>query len=69
MKNNLKKHFLNKLEEFPDKPIQEKDYHKKKMADIKWKEFDKVWVRYDHDKATFNEWKKSLNKWLIAERI
>ena len=60
---------MNKVKEIPDRPIQETDYHKTKMSNIKWKEFDKVWVRYNHDKATFNEWEKSLNKWIISERI
>ena len=33
------------------------------------KEFDEVWVKHEKGEATFDEWKKSLNKWLQSELI
>jgi|TARA_R110002020_G_scaffold5559_2_gene23005 hypothetical protein len=33
------------------------------------KEFDEVWVKYENGDATFDDWKKALNKWLQSELI
>jgi hypothetical protein len=32
-------------------------------------EFDKIWVRYNQNKATYNQWINALDKWLKVERI
>ena len=37
------------------------------MRDRLWKEFDKVWVRYNNSKASFQEWEKALNNWVNME--
>jgi len=64
---DLKKIFLTKLNAI--------DYNSRKvrgmrhMAERLHEEFDKVWVNYNNNKATFKEWEKALDKWLNAEQI
>lgn len=60
-------HYFKKIWQMPDKsPL---DYRMKRMASRLHEEFDKVWVQHEKGKATFEEWEKSLNKWLQAELI
>ena len=39
------------------------------MRDRLWAEFDKVWVRYNNNKASFQEWQKALNNWVNMETL
>ena len=32
-------------------------------------EFDEVWIRYNNNEATYEQWEKALDKWLSAEII
>jgi hypothetical protein len=51
----------------PDKkPL---DYRMKRMAIRLQEEFDKVWLRHEKGDVTFDDWKKSLDKWLKSELI
>lgn len=34
-----------------------------------WEKFDEVWVRYNNNQATYQEWEKALDKWLNVEKI
>ena len=62
---NLKQIFLQKIKTLPDKQSQERG--NRIMRDRLWKEFDKVWVRYNNSKASFQEWEKALNNWVNME--
>ena len=39
------------------------------MAEMSWEEFDSVWVKYNNNEATYEQWEKALNKWLNLEAI
>ena len=39
------------------------------MRNRLWLEFDKVWVRYNNNKALFQEWEKALNNWVNMETL
>jgi len=39
------------------------------MRDRLWEEFDVVWVKYNNNQATYDQWKKALDKWLNAEIV
>ena len=69
MKKNLQKIFLDRLEKLPNHAGKTQDYHLRKMTKALHEEFDKIWVRYNDNKATFNQWNKALEKWLKAECI
>lgn len=45
------------------------DYNLTKMRRLLHKKFDDVWVRYNNKKATIQEWRTALDKWLKAERM
>ena len=32
-------------------------------------EFDKIWIKYNNNEATYDQWNKALDKWLSSERI
>lgn len=32
-------------------------------------DFDTIWIRYNNNKATYNQWQQALEKWLKAECI
>ena len=66
-KQNLKKHFLDKLYSTVGKATHE--YHKRKMRESLHEQFDEVWVRLNNNDATLSEWDKALNKWLTMEQI
>ena len=34
-----------------------------------WEEFDDVWIKYENNKATYEQWEKTLDKWLNAEEV
>ena len=41
----------------------------RKMADREADKFDQVWLLHEKGEATFQEWKRALNKWLSIEKI
>jgi hypothetical protein len=60
-------HYFSKIKLMPDKkPL---DYRMKRMAIRLQEEFDKVWLRHEKGDVTFDDWKKSLDKWLKSELI
>ena len=69
MKRNLKKIFLDRIEKLPSNAGKSEDYHLRKMCKQLHDEFDKIWVRYNNNKSTYNQWEKAMNKWLSAECI
>lgn len=69
MKKNLQKIFLDRIEKLPNNAGKSKDYHLKKMSKQLHTEFDNIWVRYNDNKATYDQWIKSLDKWLSVECI
>tara|TARA_X000001388_G_scaffold22223_1_gene15136 strand:+ start:2158 stop:2334 length:177 start_codon:yes stop_codon:yes gene_type:complete len=58
---------LQKIKTLPDKQSQERG--NRIMRDRLWKEFDKIWVRYNNSKASFQEWEKALNNWVNMETL
>ena len=43
--------------------------HMRKTMDRLWDKFDEVWVRYNNNKATYQEWEDALDLWIKAEHI
>ena len=39
------------------------------MCERLWEEFDDVWIKYENNKATYEQWEKALDKWLNAEEV
>ena len=66
-KKNLKNHFLNRIKDCHFN--NEYDYNKRHMRNILWKEFDAIWVRYNNNEATFEQWEYALEKWLRLESM
>jgi|TARA_R100000329_G_scaffold50557_2_gene46621 hypothetical protein len=48
---------------------EEYDYNKRHMRQVLWDEFDKTWIRYNNNEATFKEWEYALEKWLRLESM
>ena len=69
MKKNLKNLYLSRLEKLPKNAGKGGDFRIRKMRRKLHDEFDKIWIRCNENKATFNQWNKALEKWLSAECI
>tara|TARA_R100000315_G_scaffold57932_2_gene32795 strand:+ start:296 stop:424 length:129 start_codon:yes stop_codon:yes gene_type:complete len=41
----------------------------RKMAERLLDEFDEIWIKYNNNQATYEQWEKALDKWLNAEII
>jgi hypothetical protein len=48
---------------------QSMERHIRHMRNRYWKEFDQVWVNYNNNKATYQQWEKALDMWLNSELI
>lgn len=70
-KNDLKKIFLDKLESITNDKFrnQSKDRHLRHMRKRLHEEFDSIWVKYNNNKATYDQWSKALIKWINSELI
>ena len=68
---NLKKVFLNRLGDMDINKWnnQSMERHIRHMRNRYWKEFDQVWVNYNNNKATYQQWEKALDMWLNSELI
>lgn len=68
---NLKKIFSERISKLPDNlsQTQSKERGVRKMRMRLWEKFDEVWVRYNNNQATYQEWEKALDKWLNVEKI
>lgn len=64
---NLKKIYLNRINNLEYNSIKSRGI--RKMAEMSWEEFDSVWVKYNNNEATYEQWEKALNKWLNLEAI
>ena len=64
---DLKKIFLNKLNNTKVKSIQDRGM--RKMTERLHEEFDMVWIKHNNNKATYRELENALDKWLNAEEI
>ena len=67
IKHDLKSHYLNRIDDFNFN--NEYDYNKRHMRQVLWDEFDKTWIRYNNNEATFKEWEYALEKWLRLESM
>ena len=63
----LKKIYLERIAKV--NPTSPKTRFLREMRNRLWEEFDEVWVNYNNNKATYDQWKKALDKWLNAEII
>ncbi len=68
---DLQKIFLDKTSEITNEIFRNRsqERHLRKMRNRLSDEFDKIWVRYNQNKATYNQWINALDKWLKVERI
>ena len=68
---NLKKTFLNRLQEVDNDAVnnQSMDRGLRHLRKRNWEEFDKVWVKYNKNQATFREWEQKLERWLRSEEL
>ena len=68
---DLQKIFLYKTSEITNEIFRNRsqERHLRKMRNRLSDEFDKIWVRYNQNKATYNQWINALDKWLKVERI
>ena len=64
---NLKKIFLDRREKINYNPIKTRGM--RLMCERLWEEFDDVWIKYENNKATYEQWEKALDKWLNAEEV
>lgn len=64
---DLKKIFLDRIKDIPYK--METDRHLRKMKKNLHEELDRVWVRYNNNKATYKEWEKALDNFIKAEKL
>jgi len=69
MMKNLQKIFLDRIEKLPSHAGKNKDYHMRKTRNRLHNEFDAIWIMYENKKTTYNEWEKSLDKWIYSELI
>lgn len=70
-KTNLNKIFLNKTSVITNEKYrnQNKDRHMRHMRNRLAEEFDEIWIKYNNNKATYNQWEKALDKWISSELI
>ena len=68
---NLKKIFSDRISKLPENLSQTQSQERgvRKMRMRLWEKFDEVWVRYNNNQATYQEWEKALDKWLNVEKI
>ena len=71
MSKNLKKIFLNRLQKVDDDAIknQSMDRGLRHLRKRNWEDFDRIWVQYNNEEATFEEWNRLLEKWLGSEEL
>jgi|TARA_R100001530_G_scaffold72347_3_gene51124 hypothetical protein len=67
--HKARKYYSDKINSLPPNAGKNQDYHIRKMADRLADEFDEIWLKYEKGEVSFQQWKKSLNKWLKAELI
>ena len=70
-KNNLRKIFLDKTSVITNDKFKNRsqERHIRHMRERLHQEFDETWIMYENKKTTYNEWEKSLDKWIYSELI
>ena len=68
---DLQKIFLDKTSKITNEIFRNRsrERHLGNMRNRLHDDFDKIWVRYNNNKATYSQWQKALEKWLKAECI
>ena len=68
---NLKKTFLTRLQEIDNDRVnnQSMDRGLRHLRKRNWEEFDRVWVKYNNNQATYQQWDHALEKWLRSEEL
>ena len=68
---NLKKTFLTRLQKIDDDRVnnQSMDRGLRHLRKRNWEEFDRVWVKYNNNQATYQQWDHALSKWLRSEEL
>ena len=69
MKKDLKQHYLDRTSKMPDDTGGSLDRNIRVMRKNAHGDFDKVWVKYNNNEASFDEWEFALEKWLKLELI
>ena len=68
-KKDLKQHYLDRTSKMPDNTGGNLDRNIRVMRKNAHEKFDKIWVKYNNDRANFDECKLALEKWLKLELI
>ena len=68
---DTKKIYLNKTELITNNKFKKRsrERHIRHMRKRLHEEFDQIWIKYNNNQATYQQWEKSLDKWLSAECI
>ena len=68
---DLQKIFLDKTSKITNEIFRNRsrERHLRNMRNRLHDDFDKIWVRYNNNKATYNQWQQALDKWLKVECI
>jgi hypothetical protein len=68
---DLQKIFLDKTSKITNEIFsnRSRERHLRNMRTRLHDDFDTIWVRYNNNKATYNQWQQALDKWLKVECI
>ena len=71
LKRDLKRIYLDKIDEIDNQKYRSrsKERHLRHMRKRLHEEFDQIWIKYNNNQATYQQWEQSLNKWLNSELI
>lgn len=64
---NLKRIFLDKIETLDFKV--HGSLNLRRMEKRLYDEFDKTWIKYNNNEATYKEWQQSLDEWLEVHKL
>tara|TARA_A100001515_G_C4502745_1_gene187264 strand:- start:28 stop:252 length:225 start_codon:yes stop_codon:yes gene_type:complete len=71
LKKDLRKIYLNRSEEITNEKFKNRsiDRHIRHMRKRLHEEFDQIWIKYNNNQATYQQWEIALDKWLNSELI
>ena len=71
LKKDLRKIYLNRSEEITNEKFKSRsiDRHIRHMRKRLHEEFDQIWIKYNNNQATYQQWEIALDKWLNSELI
>ena len=64
---NLKRIFLDKIETLDFKVHD--SLNLRRMEKRLYDEFDKTWIKYNNNEATYKEWQQSLDEWWEVHKL